>query len=125
MQTRKVVSSILEDAVFQREAKPYKNVYFIKPLNPGDRKQFFCSFRFKTSKGEVLLCRVEINLEYPEKNTSMGISLLKPRERESITFFRNRQRIVGKSIIEIIQSVVVPTLVDKINKVEQSYEQAI
>lgn len=124
MQTRKIVSSILEDALFQREAKPYKNVYFIKPLNPGDRKQFFCSFRFKTSKGEVLLCRVEINLEY-ENNTVYGISLLKPRERESITFFRKRQRIVGKSILEIIQSVVVPVLTDKINKVESMYEQVI
>lgn len=124
MQIRKTVSEILEDAVYQREPKPYKNVYFIKVLNPGDRKSFFASFRFKTSKNEVLLCRVEINLEVPGKNTVIGISLLKVRERESLTFFRKSQAILGKSIIEIINSIAIPIIVEKINKVEELYEQA-
>lgn len=124
MQIRKTVSEILEDAVFQREPKPYKNVYFIKALNPGDRKNFFVSFRYKTSKGDVLLCRTDINLETPGKNTVIGISLLKVRERESVTFFRKSQAVLGKSIIEIVNSIVIPTIVEKINKVEDLYEQA-
>lgn len=121
-QIRKTVSEILEDAVFNRPPKPYKNVYFIKVLNPGDRKSIFVSFRYKTTKKEVLLCRVEINLEYPGKNTVVGISLLKPRERESITFFRKRQAVVGRSIIDIVTTIAIPTIVEKIKKVEAEYD---
>ena len=121
MGIRATVNEILEDAVFQRDPKPYKDVYFIKVLNPGDRKSIFVSFRWKSSKNECFVCRTEINLEYPEKNTSTAISFLKVRERESITFFRKRDRIVGKSIIEIIKGHVGPMIIDKLNKVEEYY----
>ncbi|UQT02624.1 hypothetical protein YUBABA_02100 [Serratia phage vB_SmaM-Yubaba] len=119
MGIRKTVNEILEDAAFLRQPKAYKDVYFIKVLNPGDRKSIFVSFRYKIASDICLICRTEINLEYPEKNTSIAISILKIRERESFTFFRKRQAIVGRSIIEILQKTVAPLLIDKITKVKE------
>lgn len=119
MGIRKTVNEILEDAVFQRDPKPYKDVYFIKVLNPGDRKSIFVSFRYKIASDICLICRMEINLEYPEKNTSTAISILKIRERESFTFFRKRQAIAGRTIIDIVQKTIAPMLIDKITKVKE------
>jgi hypothetical protein len=117
----RLVNEILEDAAFKREPKPYKNVYFIKVLNPGDRKMLFVSFRYKTSKGEVLLPHVEIDLDRPGKNVSVGVSYLWPQKRESITFFRKRQEVLHKSIIEILQQVVAPLIITTLQKVEDYY----
>ena len=119
MSIRKVVNEILEDGVFQRDPKPYKEVYFVKVLNPGDRKSIFISFRWKLSTDICLVCRTEINLECTDKNVSTAISILKIRERESFTFFRKRQAIAHKTIIEIIRNNVAPMLIEKIAKIEE------
>lgn len=121
MKLSRLVNEILEDAAFKRFPKPYKNVYFIKALNPGDRKSLFVSFRYKTSKNEVLLARVEIDLDKPGKNVSVGVSYLWPQRRESITFFRKRQEVLHKSVTEILTSVVAPLIIATIQKVEDYY----
>lgn len=121
MTVNKLVSEILEDAAFRREPKPYGNVYFIKVLNPGDKINLFVSFRYKSSKGEVFIATTDINLEQPEKNVYISLSFLKVRERESITFFKKRELINHKSIIDILKQTVIPLLVDKLNKIERSY----
>lgn len=121
MDLNKLVSEILEDAAFRRQPKPYANVYFIKVLNPGDKISMFVSFRYKSSKGEVFVSATEINLEQTEKNVSTSLSFLKVRERVSTTFFRKRLLVKHKSIIEIIRETVVPLIVLKLSKVEESY----
>lgn len=121
MRLKDLVSEILTDAAFRNTPKPYRNVYFIKVLNPGDRKSLFVSFRYKSSKNEVFVCYVEIDLERPEKNVSYGISFLKPRERESITFFKRREHIVYKDITDILRTKVIPAFVEKLQKVEDMY----
>ncbi|AEV89482.1 hypothetical protein OBP_045 [Pseudomonas phage OBP] len=121
MKLSRLVSEILNDAAFQRQPKPYKNVYFIKALNPGDGKSMFVSFRFKTSKNEVLVAHAEIDLDKPSKNVSVGVSYLWPIKRESITFFRKRQQVLHKSIPEILQQVVAPLIIATIEKVENYY----
>lgn len=132
MDVKSLVNEILEDAVFQRQPKAYRNAYFIKVLNPGDRRSFFASFRYRSTKDEIFICYVDINLELPVKNTSVSISFLKPinkeavdsyrpYHRESVTFFHNGLGIVNKTIIEIIKQTVAPLLVEKLNKVEGMY----
>lgn len=116
-----LVNEILENAAFRREPRPYKNVYFVKVLNPGDRKNLFVSFRYKTSKNEVIIAYTEIGLENSGKNVSVALSYLWPQKRESITFFRSRQEILHKPIIEILKDVVAPLIISKLQKVEDEY----
>jgi len=123
MNLKDLVAEILMDAAFRHTPKPYRNVYFIKVLNPGDRKSLFVSFRWKSSKKEVFICFVEIDLTQSERNVSFGISFLKPKERESITFFRKHDLVVYKDIAEILKQRVIPTFVEKLQKVEDMYEQ--
>lgn len=118
MSAEKIVSEILNNAAYLKDQKPYKNVYFIKVLNPGDRTNFFTSFRFKTSGGEVFICRVDINLEKTERNVSFGIHHLKPYQRESFTLFRKTLTIGHRSIVDIINGTVVPAFTEKLNKLE-------
>lgn len=118
MTPERSVSEILNNAAFLREQKPYKNVYFVKVLNPGDRINFFTSFRWKTSGGEVFICRVDINLEKTERNVSFGIHHLKPYQRESFTVFRKTLTIGYKSITDILNGTVVPAFTEKLNKLE-------
>ncbi|QYN80042.1 hypothetical protein PQD71_gp149 [Kosakonia phage Kc263] len=117
-----LVNEILLNAALKEEQKPYKNVYFIKVLNPGDRKNLFVSFRYMTSKKECLLCRVDIDLNRTDKNVFVGISHLKVRERESITFFKKSLAIPHKNIVELIKAHIAPLLAEKIQKVEDMYE---
>lgn len=121
MDVKRLVSEILEDAVFQREPKPYSNVYFIKVLNPGDRRSLFVSFRWKSSKKEVFICTVEVNLEMADKNTRVYIAFLKVKERESITFFKRTTGIPNKTVSDIIKHSVAPLIAEKLNKIEESY----
>jgi hypothetical protein len=121
MQLKDLVNEILLDAAFRNVPKPYRNVYFIKVLNPGDRKGLFTSFRYKSTKNEVFVCFVEIDLTRTDKNVSYGISFLKPRERESITFFKKHEFIAYKDIVEILKTKVIPTFVEKLQKVEDMY----
>lgn len=117
-----LVNEILLNAALKEEQKPYKNVYFIKVLNPGDRKNLFVSFRYMTSKKECLLCRADIDLNRTDKNVFVGISHLKVRERESITFFKKSLAIPHKNIVELIKAHIAPLLAEKIQKVEDMYE---
>lgn len=121
MKLTALVNEILDDVAFMRDSKPYKNVYFIKPINPGDRKSLFVSFRYKTSKNEVIIAWTEINLENTNKNVTVGLSYLWPQKRESITFFKKRLLINHKSIIEILHQTVAPLIIEKLQKVEDSY----
>lgn len=121
MQLRDLVSEILTDAAFGRTPKPYRNVYFIKVLNPGDQKSIFVSFRYKSSKNEVFICFVEIDLEKTEKNLQYGISFLIPKLRESTTFFKKREFISYKGILEILNQKVIPIFIEKLQKVEDMY----
>lgn len=114
----KVVEEIFLDAIFKRETKPYKNIYFIKPLNPGDRVQFFCSFRYKASNNECVICRVDIDLEKPERNTMIGISYLEVRKRQSFTFFKKNLHVLNKTIPEILKQIAIPELTEKLIKIE-------
>lgn len=118
MTAERSVSEILNNAAYLREQKPYKNVYFIKVLNPGDRINFFTSFRWKTSGGEVFICRVDINLEKTERNVVFGIHHLKPFKRESFALFRKTLTIGHKSITDILNGTVVPAFTEKLNKLE-------
>lgn len=122
MQLKNLVSEILTDAALRNTPKPYRNVYFIKVLNPGDRKCLFVSFRYKSSKNEVFICFVEIDLDRTERNVSYGISFLKPKERQSITFFKKSEQILYKDIVEILKTKVIPIFVEKLQKVEDMYE---
>lgn len=121
MLLKELVNEILTDAAFGHTPKPYKNVYFIKVLNPGDRKSIFASFRYKSSKNEVFICFVEIDLERAEKNVSYGISFLIPIERKSTTFFKKSESIPYKNILEILKLKVIPTFIEKLQKVEDMY----
>lgn len=121
MQLKDLVSEILIDAAFRHEPKPYRNIYFIKVLNPGDRKSIFVSFRYKSSKNEVFICFVEIDLEKTERNVSYGISFLIPKARESTTFFKKSEFIPYKDILEILKQKVIPTFIEKLQKVEDMY----
>ncbi|QZA70535.1 hypothetical protein AH04_51 [Erwinia phage AH04] len=123
MRLKDLVNEILIDAALKNPPKPYRNVYFIKVLNPGDRKSLFVSFRYKSSKNEVFICFVEIDLNNTERNVSYGISFLIPRARESTTFFKKSEFIPYKDIIEILKMKVIPTFVEKLQKVESLYEQ--
>lgn len=122
MNLKNLVTEILVAAAIKDPEKPYRNVYFIKVLNPGDRKNLFVSFRFLTSKKEALVCRVDINLNNAEKNVMVGISHLKVRERESVTFFRKSMAIPHKNIVEILKQDVAPLIAEKLEKVEDMYE---
>lgn len=121
MKLNELVNEILLNAAFKKETKPYRNVYFIKVLNPGDGKSLFVSFRWKSSKNEVFICTVDINLEDVSQNTRLSIALLKTKERQSTTFFHKRSSYVNKSIIDILKQIAVPTLTEKLNKVESYY----
>lgn len=123
MHLKDLVGEILLDGARRNTPKAYRNVYFIKVINPGDRKSIFISFRWKSSKNEVFICFVEIDLTRPERNVSYGISFLKTRERESLTFFRKHESIAFKDITEILTKRVAPTLVEKLQKIEDMYEQ--
>ena len=118
MRLEKLVSEILNNAAYLKEQKPYKDVYFVKILNPGDRTNLFVSFRWKSSGGEVFICRMDINLEMTERNVSFGIHHLKPYKRESFTVFRKVLTIGHKSIVDIINGTIVPTFAEKLNKLE-------
>jgi hypothetical protein len=122
MHLKELVAEILLDAAFRNTPKPYRNVYFIKVLNPGDRKSLFVSFRWKSSKNEVFICFVEIDLTRSERNVSFGISFLKPKERESTIFFRKHEFVAYKDIAEILKQRVIPIFVEKLKKVEDMYE---
>lgn len=122
MNLKNLVSEILVAAALKDPIKPYRNVYFIKVLNPGDRKNLFVSFRFLTSKKEALVCRVDISLNNADKNVMVGISHLKVRERESVTFFRKSMAIPHKNIVEILKQDVAPLIAEKLEKVEDMYE---
>jgi hypothetical protein len=121
MQLKELVSEILIDAAFGRTPKPYRNVYFIKVLNPGDQKSIFVSFRYKSTKNEVFICFVEIDLEKTERNVQYGISFLIPKLRESTTFFKKSEFVSYKGILEILKLKVIPTFIDKLQKVEDMY----
>lgn len=116
-----LVNEILLNAQRNNTPNPYRNVYFIKVLNPGDRIMLFVSFRWKSSKNEVFICTTEINLEHPTHNVTLNIALLKPKERESTTFFRKKSHILYKSIGDILHSHVIPIITEKLNKVENYY----
>ena len=118
VRVEKLVSEILNNAAYLKEQKPYKNVYFIKVLNPGDRTNLFVSFRWKSSGGEVFICRMDINLEKTERNVRLGVHHLKPYQRESFTIFSKSLTIGHKSIVDIINGTVVPTFIEKLNKLE-------
>jgi hypothetical protein len=121
MELRKLVSEILTNAAKRNKEEAYQDVYFIKVLNPGDRTNLFVSFRWKSSKKEVFICRMDINLSNPNKNVLIALSLLKPKERQSTTFFIKRMFIPHKNIIEIINDDIVPIMVEKLEKVENYY----
>lgn len=124
MKVQDMIEELLLDAAYKREVKPYKNVYMVKILNPGDRINIFISFRIKTSKGEVLLCRTDIDLEKTENNVRLGMHLLtQPMiKRESICFFKKSLTIGHKSIADILKQTAAPTFAEKIAKVESMYE---
>lgn len=124
MRTKQIIEEILLDCAFRRDIKPQKNVYMVKVLNPGDKINLFASFRMKTSKGEVINLRTDIDLEKTHNNVIVGMSLLtQPMiKRESITFFRKSLTIKHKSIVDILKSVVTPMLAEKFDKVESMYE---
>ncbi len=135
MELRKLVNDILMDAAYKKEAKVYRDANYIKVLNPGDRKTLFVSFRWKSSKREVFICRTEINLDNTDKNVSVGISILLPKDmtpkvngnkypnnvQESITFFKKSLAISHKSISDILQTSVAPLIIEKLKKVEDYY----
>lgn len=121
MNLRNLVNEILLAAALKNPQKAYRNVYFIKVLNPGDRKNLFVSFRFLTSKKEALVCRLDINLANADKNVVVGISHLKVRERESVTFFRKSLAIPHKNIVDILKQDVIPLIAEKLEKVEEMY----
>lgn len=109
------------DVALGKPPKAYKNIYFIRALNPGDRIQYFCSFRYTNDKKDCVICRVDIDLEKPEGNVVVGLSYLLPfktRMRESFTFFRKSFSIANKSIAEIITQTAVPLIAGKIIKLE-------
>uniref|UniRef100_A0AAU8KX99 Uncharacterized protein n=1 Tax=Pantoea phage Survivor TaxID=3232176 RepID=A0AAU8KX99_9CAUD len=119
MKTEKVVSDILNNAALNKDQVPYKNVYFVKVLNPGDRVNLFVSFRFKTSGGEVFICRADINLEKTEKNVRFGIHHLIPIKRESFTLFQKNLTIGHRSIVEIINGTIAPAFTERLNRLEE------
>lgn len=121
MQLKNLVNEVLTDAAFRRDAKPYRDVYFIKVLNPGDRKSLFVSFRYKLSSNDAIIVRMDIDLSKTDNNVTIGMSYLKVRERQSFTFFKKGMTIAHKNISEIINQTVVPLFVEKLKKVENIY----
>lgn len=130
MKLRDLVDSILQDAVNNNDPKAYRDVYFIKVINPGDRKGLFVSFRYNSSKKETFICTVEINLELTDKNVFTRICLLKPWAsnnpwgkgmRESVSFFERIEFIPFKNVQEILKQKVGPLLTEKLQKVEDMY----
>lgn len=118
MRVEKLVNEILINAAMGKEQKAYRNVYFIKVLNPGDRINLFVSFRFKTSGKEVFICRVDIDLSKTERNTNVGIHHLKPYQRESFTVFRKTLTIGHKSIVDILNQPVTDLIAERLIKLE-------
>lgn len=121
MEISKLVEEIIMDGVLQKEPKAYKDVYFIRTLNPGDRIQYFCSFRYNTPKKDCVIVRVDIDLEKPEANVMLGMSILLPfekRMRQSITFYRKSLQVNNKTIVEILKQVAIPQLIEKLTKFE-------
>lgn len=121
MELKSLVKEILSNAAIGNKEEAYKDVYFIKPINPGDRINFFLSFRWKSSKNEVFICTTEINLEKVERNVYVSICLLKPKERISTTFFKKYLTIGHKGILEILTDDITSIFVDKLKKVEDYY----
>ena len=121
MQLKNLVNEVLTDAAFRREAKPYRDVYFIKVLNPGDRKSLFVSFRYKLSTTDSIIARMDIDLSKTDNNVTIGMSYLKVRERQSFTFFKKGMTIPHKNISEIITQTVIPLFIEKLEKVIHIY----
>lgn len=130
MRLKDLVDDILQNAADGNDPKAYRDIYFIKVINPGDRKGLFVSFRYNSSKKETFICTVEINLELTDKNVFTRISFLAPWAsnnpwgkgmRESTTFFKKSEFVPFKNIQEILKQKVTPLLTEKLQKVEDMY----
>lgn len=114
----KIFRCIYKDCSYGNEITPHKNVYFIKPINAGDRKNLFISFRIKLKDGETYIFHFDINLDKTEKNLVMGITNLQVKERKSKTIFRKSASIANADIEAIITKTIIPTFIEKCLKIE-------
>jgi len=121
MSPKEIVSEILLNAANGIPEKAYRNVYFIKIIDGGDKKNLFVSFRYKLTNIDAVVCWVDIDLERIDRNVLVGMSYLKVRERKSVTFFKKGLVIPRKNIVEMIQQDIAPLLSEKLSKAEAMY----
>lgn len=115
-----LIKDILYNAAYNKFPKPYKNVYFIKVINPGDKINLFVSFRYKTKHSQVFICTLDINISKVERNVILNITHLKVIERVSKTLFRKSLTIGNKGVLDIVNNTALPIFIEKLNKLEEN-----
>ncbi|QDB70452.1 hypothetical protein CF8_0040 [Aeromonas phage CF8] len=116
MNTQAMIKAIFTDQLLENKAKAYKNVYDIKSMSPGDRLNFFSTFRYRLNKIDVLIVGVMIRLENPNKNVRIHITHIKLWKKYTKTIFRQGIAINHKSIYEILDSEIPKLLAPKLEK---------
>lgn len=116
MNTQAMIKQIFTDQLLENKAKAYKNVYDIKSMSPGDRLNFFSTFRYRLNKIDVLIVGVMIRLENPNKNVRIHITHIKLWKKYTKTIFRQGIAINHKSIYEILDNEIPKLLAPKLEK---------
>lgn len=128
MDKAKLIESILLDAYLGKENAARDRKYWVRTLNPDDGISFLCVIRFKMEGKSAILVRFHVDLSKELYNTEYSLIYIdsgnKPETRFRMeytkTFFRQRERIIGLGIDEIIRKIS-PILASKVEKAEKIY----
>ncbi|WNV45895.1 hypothetical protein [Aeromonas phage AerS_266] len=116
MNTEEQIKDIFKNALLENKPKAYKNVYDIKSMSPGDRLNFFSTFRYRLNKIDVLIIGVMIRLENPNKNVRIHITHIKLWKKYTKTIFMKGLKINHRSLLDIIEHDISGLLAEKLEK---------
>lgn len=116
MNTEEMIKDIFKNELLENKPKAYKNVYDIKHMSPGDRLNFFSTFRYRLNKIDVLIIGVMIRLENPNKNVRIHITHIKLWKKYTKTLFKKGLKINHRSLLDIIEHDIPSLLAEKLDK---------
>lgn len=123
MEMNQLIEEIFLDSLFGRKQKSRKGVYFPHYLYDGDPKKFFGTFRYRFSKKDAIIVRVEINLYNEENNVRLGLTHIKTVRgaKHTKTFYSKSSRILGRGVDEIIRDTA-PILAERLMSAQRLYD---
>lgn len=116
MNTEQLIKDIFKNALLENKPKAYKDIYDIKAMSPGDRLNFFSTFRYRLNKIDVLIVGVMVRLENPNKNVRIHITHIKLWKKHTKTLFMKGLKINHRSLLDIIEHDIPSLLAEKLDK---------